>query len=461
MRRGDARRPTTGRGRRNSCLFLLLGGLLLAGAAVGCSDPDPASSVAPAEMVDGGSWYVRQEWPHDGNPVESERFVVYSDGAGMEERQRLASLAEEVYDEVIEEFGVDPASMFTFPGDQQKVDIYANRFNVLEGGGATAYHAGVLIWSFDNESGQGSSQLPQVRITLKHELVHVVEALLKGRYVGDVPAADPRRMPVWFSEGTAEAMSGGSASGGLRTLDQIDALQDRYGRINPIGWRVDLPPSDEVRDAYRYYYYPMARLAVEYLLDPRGLDRSPEDLAAVMLDIGGAVPFSEAFEAHMGISEADYEDRFFALIDEFLPQSEPPLEAIGVGVAILVGTVLIAGTVALSSQRWPVVAVDAHTADRLAPSRRATAVFRTEVTVSTVLVAGFMVLMLVRLASAELAPGASPRPGYLASAVYVASSLAILAWGIRRWAPRGRWGYLLPALVVVTIITIAVVDAMF
>jgi hypothetical protein len=411
-------------------------------------------------MVDGGSWYVREAWPHDGNPVESEHFVVYSDGAGMGERRRLASLAEEVYDEVIVELGVDPASMFTFPGDQQKIDLYANRYNVLEGGGARAYHAGVIIWSFDNESGQGSTRTPQVRITLKHELVHVVEALLKGRYVGDVPAADPRRMPVWFSEGTAEAMSGGSASGGLRTLDQINALQDRYGPINPIGWRFDLPPSDEVRDAYRHYYYPMAHLAVEYLLDPQGLGRSPQDLAAVMLDIAGAVSFAEAFEAHIGISEADYEDQFFSLIDGFLPQSEPPLEAIGVGLAILVGAALIAGTVVASARRWPAAAADTQTTDWLAPNRRAKAWVRTEVAASAVLVVGFMAVLLVQLASAELAPGASVRPGYLVSAVYVASSVAILAWGIRRRASRGRSGYLLPALIAVTIITIAAVDAM-
>ena len=105
-------------------------------------------------MVDSGSWYTKERWPHDGNPIESQNFVVYSDGASLEARQRLASLAEEVYVEVVDEMGVDPGTMFRFPADQDKIDLYANRYNVLEGGGARAYYAGVIIGSFDHEAGR-------------------------------------------------------------------------------------------------------------------------------------------------------------------------------------------------------------------------------------------------------------------------------------------------------------------
>gem|GEM_PF-2438520 len=44
-------------------------------------------------MVDSGSWYRRGEgfqWPHDGQPWETEHFVVYSDRASSKARQRLA-----------------------------------------------------------------------------------------------------------------------------------------------------------------------------------------------------------------------------------------------------------------------------------------------------------------------------------------------------------------------------------
>ena len=90
--------------------------------------------------------------------------------------------------------------------------------------------------------GRDSTDVRAVRRDLNHEMVHVVEALLKGNFTGDIPVGDPRRMPVWFSEGTAEALSGGAVDP-PRTLDEVNALIAKYGRINPIAWRVDLPPS--------------------------------------------------------------------------------------------------------------------------------------------------------------------------------------------------------------------------
>ena len=444
-------------------LATLLGGLLLACLLSGCFDSEKRSPPPdPAQMIDEGSWYAREAWPHDGNPVESEHFVVYSDGAGMAARERLASLAEDVYAEVIDEMDVDPASMFKFPRDQRKVDLYANRYNVLEGGGARGYYAGVIIWSFDNESGQGNTGQSATRIALKHELVHVVEALLKGRYVGDVAVGDPRRMPVWFSEGTAEAISGGSAVGAPRTLDQMNALISQYGRINPISWRVDLPFSDSVLDAYPHYYYPMAHLAVQYLLDPRGLGRSPGDLAAVMLDMGNDMPFEEAFETHIGIAETDYEEQFFGLMGGFLPRSEPPLEAIAIGLAVLVGAAVMGGTVVASSRRWLPVALGSGAATEPAWSRRAQIGFRAEIVAFAVVAVGFAALLEIQIALSDLGPGAPRGPGYLVAAIYLLSSAAILAWAIRRWADHQRAAYLLPLLVVaVTGITIAVVGAMF
>ena len=43
-------------------------------------------------MVDEGSWYVHHAWPHDGNPVESTNFVVYSDAASVEARHEIATI---------------------------------------------------------------------------------------------------------------------------------------------------------------------------------------------------------------------------------------------------------------------------------------------------------------------------------------------------------------------------------
>ena len=135
-------------------LPIVIGSALLVLVASGCSGSSPASVPGePPDMVDSGSWYARERWPHDGNPYETEHFVVYSDGASQQARQRLGVLAEEVWVEVIDMMGLDPATMFKFPAGQDKVDLYANRYNVVEGGGARAYHAGVIIASFDNDIG--------------------------------------------------------------------------------------------------------------------------------------------------------------------------------------------------------------------------------------------------------------------------------------------------------------------
>jgi hypothetical protein len=409
-------------------------------------------------MVDSGSWYAKERWPHDGKPVEGQNFVVYSDGASQQARQRLGVLAEEVWVEVIDEMGLDPATMFKFPAGQDKVDLYANRYNVVEGGGARAYHAGVIIASFDNDIG-ASTGVSVVGVSLKNELVHVAEALVKGRFVGDVAVSDPRRMPTWFSEGTAEALSGGTTAGAPRTLDQIDGLISEYGRINPIAWRVDLPLSEWVLDAYPYYYYPMAHLAVEYLLDPQGLGKSPEDLAAVMLDMGENVSFAEAFENHIGISQSDYETQFFALMDGYLPQSEFPVEAVALGLVSLLAAGVMGGSVVWGQRRWPAGASGSLQSEVPVWTRRARRGFVAEIWAFAFITVGFLALALFSVGFDVLPAGTNLALLYAVSAGFFAGSVAILMWAIRRGSDRSRLAYLIPPLVIgAALITQALID---
>jgi hypothetical protein len=356
--------------------------------------------------------------------------------------------------------GVDPATMFRVPADQDKIDLYANRYNVLEGGGARAYYAGVIIWSFDHEAGREATDVRTVRTTLKHELIHVVEALLKGRFTGDVAVSDPRRMPTWFSEGTAEALSGGTTGGAPRTLDQIDGLIAHYGRINPIAWRVDLPPEEVFSsDAYPRYYYPLAQLAVEYLLDPNGLGKSPEELAAVMVDMGDDVSFGEAFESHIGISQSDYEVQFFALMAGYLPQSEFPFEAVALGLVSLLAAGVMGGSLVWGLRRWPAGATASPQPGVPVWTRRARRGFATEVSAFAVITVGFVALALFSIGFDELPVGANRTLLYVVTAGYFAGSVAVLMWAIRRGNDRSRRAYVIPPLVIVgALITQALFD---
>jgi len=447
-------------GRRGIGAIVLAVCALLLGLASACgTSPSSEKATETGEMVDSGSWYRRGPafwWPHDGHPYETEHFVVYSDGASLKARQRLAALAEEVLVEVVDEMGVDPATMFRFPAGQDKIDIYASRYHVIERGGlkggATAYYAGVIIWSFDREVGHDPTQVWAVRYALKHEMVHVVEALLKGNYTGDIPVGDPRRMPVWFSEGTAEALSGGTADP-PRTLHEVNALIAKYGRINPVAWRVDLPLAPErwkgvyeTEDAYINYYYPMAHLAVDYLLDADGLGRSPHDLAAVMLDMGTGASFASAFETHIGLSESEYEAQFWARMDAYLPESEFPLKTVEVALGSLLAASLMGFSLIWGFRHWPALAMATGAVSEPPRGRRR---FVFEIAVFAVLTVGFAALLLRQIALADLPPYMSRAPGYSATAAYLVVAVAILLWSVRRWAYRKRAAWLIPLLLIV------------
>ena len=421
-------------------------------SVVGSGSPPRSERPESAQMVDSGSWYRRGAsfwWPHDGHPYETEHVVVYSDGASLKARQRLAALAEEVLVEVVDEMGVDPATMFRFPPGQDKIDIYASRYHALEieglSMGATAYYAGIIIPSLDSEVGHSPTDVRAVRFNMKHEMVHVVEALLKGNYTGDIPVGDPHRMPVWFSEGTAEALSGGTTVAAPRTLDEVNARIANYGRINPIAWRVDLPPSEEIGDPYSNYYYPMAHLAVDYLLDPDGLGRSPHDLAAVMLDMGTGASFASAFETHIGLSESEYEAQFWARMDAYLPQSEFPRTTVGLALSLLLAASVMGFSLIWGFRHWPALATTTGAVGER-PRRRRGFVF--EIAVSAAFTVGFAAFALHQIAFADLPPSAPRASGYVAIAAYLVVALAILLWSVRRWAYRRRAASLVPLFLI-------------
>ncbi len=305
--------------RKKSVIQNLIGILfvLLAAACRNGLQKGNRSSDISETLVDSGSWYSREKWPHDGKPYESLNFIIYSDAASQESREELAGIAEELLAELIIAFGIDTEEMLRYPPGQKKIHIYSYKEYYPKQWGMRAYHGGIIAWSLDHE--HRNTNLGNYKPVLKHELVHVIESLLKGRDVANM--APDVRTQAWFSEGLAEAVAGGTSASPVRGQERFVNITAQYGTRNPIAYKTDgvLIKALNTDPMIGFdYYYPMSQLAVEYLLDVDGLGKSLFNVRDIFLDMAEGVDFSTAFEKHMGISIQAYEADFFDLMDSYL-----------------------------------------------------------------------------------------------------------------------------------------------
>lgn len=281
----------------------LLAGLVYLFLA-GCED----SATDLPEMVDSGSWYRSGfRWPHDGNPYESEHFIVYSDAASLEARQKVAEIGEELLVLLKEDFEISGDTLFVWPAGQSKIHIYAYRDHYEQGWGGWSYYGGLLIYSLDHPI--RDTELGNYTRVLKHELMHAVEGLLKG-------SDNPHLVDVWLTEGIAEYVAGGTQSiSSVTTLAQLEELVATFGELNPIAMHEYAYPDIPGVGAY---YYVMFELSVKYLLDPVGGGQMKPSIRDIYIDARNGVPFATSFEANLGHNLQEFEDRFFELVREFL-----------------------------------------------------------------------------------------------------------------------------------------------
>jgi hypothetical protein len=276
-------------------------------ALTGCD----SSSVAPLPMIDSGSWYRSGfHWAHDGHPYESPNFIVYSDAASLAARREVAEIGEELLTSLKKDFELDE-TMFRFPYGQSKIHIYAYKDHYESDWGGWVYWGGLLIFSLDHpERTQfGHTELDNYRRVVTHELMHVVEGLLKG-------TDNPDLVDVWLTEGIAEYMAGGTAGGSITSLAKLEDLVANYGELNPIAMHQYRYP--DIEGIRFYYYYPMFELAVTYLLDPVGAGRTKSSIRDIYLDARDGKSFATTFEHHLGLGLVEYEDQFFHLIRAYL-----------------------------------------------------------------------------------------------------------------------------------------------
>ncbi len=389
-------------------------------------------------MVDGGSWYVRIAWPHDGNPIESTNFVVYSDAASVEARHEVATVAEEVWAELLDELAIEPG-MLRYPEGRDKIDIYAYHDYDPQDWGGWAYHGGLLVWSPDHDQRQtGNNRLSPV---VKHELVHVIQWLITG--------GESRPVDTWFIEGLPLALAGDTVA--IRGLDQLDRLTAEYGTVSPISIKsysqITTPAVGE------HFHYPMFRVAVEYLMDDDGQGRSAADMTHMLIDVAEGASFEAAFEDRMGLRLDDFETQFFSLMGGYLPQYRNPVFA-PAAFALLSALVivLVVGAVVVGHRRWQLAAIPGSS-DKAGPGRAARIGFYSEIAIAVALVIVFFLGVLFALGTEDALYSAGYsrlRPfAYSILAGYLLGSIALLLWAVHRWTRHSRSAFLVAPLIIV------------
>jgi hypothetical protein len=420
--------------------WVLAVALILIPALSSCGEAPALTDVPPQNMLNSGSWYARQAWPHDGQPVTTEHFRVYSDAAPIARRQEAADIAESLWLDLLDEFGVTEADL-VFPEGQDRVDIYLYQHYAPERWGMRAYWGGFIAWSLDHAIRKNDPV--EWTAIVEHELVHVIETLLKGRDSTIEPMVE-----TWFSEGLGEAVPGGTSGGPILGRDQLGHLLDRYDGQNPIALK-----RDSMYDAVDEFHYPMFQLSVDWLLAPDGGGRDLEDVRDVFFDMRDGATFEEAFAVQMGTTVDTYEAEFFDLVTPWLPAHRNPIfTPVGVGIIVLV---VLGSTIA-------VLVVNGRLHRRTADTRQRV-LHHGSTTLGALVAAGATIALIILLGTI----GALYNPhkvatrhiGHLVVIGFFIVSLAALVVVQRRWS-KGSWvGYagfpIVAGLFVATFATLA------
>ncbi len=354
---------------------------------------------------------------------------MYSDAASHEARLRVAEVGEQLLSVTLTEMGIDTASKLSLPRGKEKIDVYAFRDHLPEWAGK-AYFGGLLIFSPDHRGRSGSDQTAPAAYEpfFKHELIHVITTSLL--HSGDL--AEPPGVDVWFFEGLAEALSGGTAQGSIRGMDHFDYLTSKYGKLNPVSYRSD-DQVDAGVDAYTEYHYPMRQLAVEYLLDNLGLARTPPDATALFVDMAFGSDFEAAFGAHMGIPLADYEDRFFELMSSYLPEQSrswvfQPLSRLALTIITVAAAVAVSVT---SIRRSSALALSRPAADGSPPGRWSRVGFGIWIAAVCAFSLGLYLVGVTAVGSSWALDDTDRVTGVTVMIGYLAASAFVITWALR------------------------------
>jgi hypothetical protein len=278
--------------------------------------PTPEASPTPYPYQPGSWWRLTPyHWSHDGMHYESEHFIVFSDGARMEEKARFAAEAEESLAFILETLHVEEDEL-RFPPGLGKIEIFGSTKHTQELGGGYAYYGGFLFTYDQADYRMLAGQYPEsfiFRPLFTHELTHEVAFLLSG-----YASHDNMLVATWFDEGLAVFVSRDDPYriNSLAMLTNLrQTLEEVPGKGNPVlinRWE-QIPPQ-YLTDVMMNKLYGMFELAVRYLVDTYGV----ETCKMVYLDTRAGMTFEEAFADQYGMRLADFQETFFTRMEGYL-----------------------------------------------------------------------------------------------------------------------------------------------
>lgn len=279
--------------------------LLLFLAFKGCEEENEKVINPPIEIEE-GSWviYSPLKWTHDGVPVSGTLFKVYSDGASHALKLQCLDFADRMFHEILTQFSFDDLDELRFPPENKsKINVYINTNHGVNI--AAAYWGTIFI----------TVKTPVLDTSLykylfKHELTHEFEFLIEEYWnLGT---------DVWFREAIAICCGGGFNY--IKTVNDlenwINANENYPGKGNPImihAWE-DFPAGSDITG----YYCNVFDITMKYLLDPKGLNKSLQDVLNVFYNVRDGNSFSDAFEKNFGLSLEVFEDEYYDRITAYL-----------------------------------------------------------------------------------------------------------------------------------------------
>ena len=276
------------------------------------------------QWISGIPFYIdNDKIEHDDRILETDNFLTFSDASSDEIKIIYSQMAEDAFNEIKQAFEIQSSEeLGILSGDRStKITIFSDRYLNHSN---MAFPVGFLLIALDSPiasswyGGDQSKLRDWYQRTVKHETMHIMQWLFGLDWDSRLSWSQRwgRTWPeFWFSEGIAEYISGGSFQP-IETINQVNAWHEDPDHINPI--RIHRSNDSPVPDSRIGEYYPMFGLAIRYLLDEKGLDKSFVDVKEIYWDMRNTVSFRESFEKYMGISVMYYEEHFFELITDFL-----------------------------------------------------------------------------------------------------------------------------------------------